>query len=214
MDEAMRFGKPPNKTDQARYRAFKAGQSIKEIAEQEGVQDKTVEFSIQRVRADNQGYTGEEVAIQVRKMLLDHLPKAAKVLAEGMEATKLVSRQVVAHDVLTGNTVQLQESIREPDHDTRLKAHSEYRGFYSVVQPRDPLVSIDQRSQTNIMTQTATPVQPNTLTSPEAVIREIRRQRGLALADGAQAAVIDAVVEEPAEADDEEDEDFEEDEEE
>lgn len=197
--EVMRFGAAPNKIDRLRYKAFKSGMTVKEIAEQEGVQEKTIDFSLQRVRAENAGYSSEETTMQVRKILLQHLPKAFKVLDEAMDATKLESRQVVALNSLTGDAVQLQESVRVADHDTRLKAHGELRGILSVVQPREPLISIDSRSQTNIM-QSATPVTTNSLTSPEAVIRAIRQQRGLALADGVSVAgaVIDAVVEEEA----------------
>lgn len=203
--ENMRFGTPPNATDERRHRAFKSGMSVKEIAEQEDVQEKTIEFSLQRVRADNQGYSSEETTLQIRKLIVKHLPKAFKVLDEAMDATKLESRQVVALDSLTGKAVQLQESVRVADHEIRLKAHGEYRGLVSVVQPREPLITIDQRSQTNIMNSSATPVTPNSLTSPEAVIRAIRAQRGLALADGVAAAEA---------ADGEEDEEFDEDEEE
>jgi hypothetical protein len=191
----------PGAADRRRYHAFKSGMIVADIAAQEGVKESTVEESIRKVRADNQRYSGEETAIQVRKILLQHLPQVSEALSRGMTATKLVTRQVVALDSLTGNAVQLQESIREADHDTQLKAVNEWRGVAVAVQPREPLVSIDQRSQTNIM-NTATPVTPNSLTSPEAVIRAIRAQRGLALADGVQAATIDAVVAHATDAED------------
>lgn len=214
---SKRRNSEPSANDRRRYHAFKSGQIVVDIAEQEGVKESTIEESIRRVRAYNQAYSSEETTMQVRKMLLQHLPKAFKVLDEAMDATKLESRQVVALDALTGNAVQLQESVRVADHDIRLKAHGELRGIISVVQPREPLISIDSRSQTNIM-QSTTPVTTSSLTSPEAVIRAIRAQRGLALADGVAAAesVIDAVVEdEAADGEDEgDDEDDEEDEEE
>jgi hypothetical protein len=210
----------PGAADRRRYHAFKSGMIVADIAAQEGVKESTVEESIRKVRSDNQRYSGEETAIQVRKILLQHLPQVSEALSRGMTATKLVTRQVVALDSLTGNAVQLQESIREADHDTQLKAVNEWRGVAVAVQPREPLVSIDQRSQTNIM-NTATPVTPNSLTSPEAVIRAIRAQRGLALADGAAKAVeaeavpgevVDAEEDETDGDEDELDEDDEDDE--
>lgn len=194
--QRARKSSTPSENDRRRYHAFKSGTIVVDIAEQEGVKVSTIEESIRKVRSDNQRYSSEETSMQVRKMLLQHLPKAFKVLDEAMDATKLESRQIVAIDALGGKTVQLQESVRVADHDVRLKAHGEYRGLIAVVQPREPFISIDQRSQTNIMSTTTTPVTPNSLTSPEAVIRAIRAQRGLALADGDQAVVVDAVVEE------------------
>lgn len=194
--QRARKSSTPSENDRRRHRALNSGMTVHAIADQEGVKVSTIEESIRKVRSDNQRYSGEETAIQVRKILLEHLPKVGNVLSEGMGATKQLTRQVVVIDSLTGKTVQLQESTREADHDIRLKAVSEFRSLVSVVQPREPFISIDQRSQTNIMSTTTTPVTPNSLTSPEAVIRAIRAQRGLALADGDQAVVVDAVVEE------------------
>lgn len=204
--------------DRRRWRLFNSGLTAAEIAEMEDVQLKTVELSLWKVRADRAQYAPDEMATKVRKILSDRLQDVDNVLKEAMRATVLDTREVVERDPETGHTVQLQESVERADHDTRLRAVTGVRDLIVSVQPREPLVAIDQRSQTNIQNNGISGGNGTGLKSPEAVIRSVIERRSKALTDGSHTAAdtpmvvaIDQTMPEDAEPIDE-DEDGEEDE--
>jgi len=177
---------PPTPTDFRRYRAHRAGQTTDEIAADDRTTPAAVEASLRRVRVDNARFSPEATGIEVRRSLLAHAQQMDQVFTDAFAATRLRTRSIIKPDPMTGELRTLEESEEYADHDTRLKAVDTMRALLSVVQPRDPAVVVTSNSQTNILNQGALPGagQQQGLTSPEAVIRQIRAQRGLSLTDG------------------------------
>ena len=79
----------------------------------------------------------------------------------------------------------MENSVDVPDHKTRLSGHSALIELISSIKANVPLsqVNVDNRSQTNNLL--GLPAHASGPSSAEAVIREIRAARGLALTDGA-----------------------------
>lgn len=197
----------PTAKDRRRYYASKAGRSSEEIAKDEGVEPSTVEGSITRVRTEYQKFTTEEAGIAVRKALFDILPVVKRTVLGAMDATQLVEQKVIERDPETGATVQLQESVEVPDHYVRLKGVDAFRQVLAVVQPKDPAIVVNANTQNNILNQAA-PSVAGQLTSPEAVIRAIRAERGYALTDGkAESVPVEEVDEEDESGEDDPDDD-------
>jgi len=178
----------PTLADRHRHWAASAGQSIAEIAKQEGVPESEILLSIQRVRNDNEQYSSAWAGIETRKLYIQTLPKINSAIGEALSATKLHGKKVVMIDKETGDAVTMEETVERPDHDVRLRAIDGVRYLLSVVQPKDPAVQITSNSQTNILNQ-APQVAAGAgghagLTSPEAVIRAIVTARQHSLTSG------------------------------
>jgi hypothetical protein len=200
----------PTKVDYSRFWANRAGQTVAEIAQREGIDEGEVALSLLKIRNDNERYSAMSVGVEVRRLLLKALPQIQSSIEEALTATRFVGKKVVVIDQ-EGNTETTEESVEQPDHETRLMAIDGMRTLLSVVQPRDPAVVVTNNSQTNVLNQAPQPGEMMGLTSPEAVIRSIQAHRAsLALTDG-KPEIVDAEPIEDAEEDSDEDSEEEED---
>lgn len=174
-----------NGVDRRRYRLFRDGMSAAEIATRDRATLAQVEKSILKCRDERQMYSQEAVEIAVRKTVLEKLPEAAQVISEAAKATKYEGVKVLVEDPDTGRKAVMDDSLEVPDHTTRLKAHSALIELISSIKVPVPLsqVNVDARSLTQ--NNLGLPAQTGQPSSAEAVIREIRAARGLALTDGA-----------------------------
>lgn len=209
-----RFPSEPTEKDRRRYYASKSGRSVEEIAKDEDVGVGTVENSISRVRTEYQKYTTEETGVAIRRALFDMLPLVKKMFHGALNATMYVDRKVFIEDPETHEKTAFEESIEVPDHHIRLKGAHAFSELLAVVQPKDPAIVVNANTQNNILNQTM-PGMPGQLSSPEAVIRQIRQERGYALTDGKAEAVVPVDAEEVDEEDEsgEDDDEFAEEEE-
>ena len=181
----------PTQIDQRRYFDFRAGMSAAELAARENVQLATIENSLTRMRSHASQFSQEAAEIATRQLYLDRLPDANHVFAEALTATKTESRVelVEEYNLLTDRKEFVEKTILDhvPDHATRLKATDALQRLLAGIQPKQPLVAVDARSQTNI--GYGGPGQPalgpgsqhpGTLSS-ESIIRQLRLERGLAV---------------------------------
>lgn len=190
---------PPRRTssitaaDRRRYYDWKAGMGLPELATKYGVGVSTIENSIQVCRAEAQQFSQEAVETEVRRTVIEKLPEVSQVISEAAKATKYERIKVLVEDPDTGKRVVMDDSLEVPDHATRLNANSSFIQLLSAIKVNAPMVSVDARTQTqNVLGLPAhTSGQP---TSAEAVIREIRAARGLALTDGGTQASTDNPV--------------------
>lgn len=207
---------PPQITsaDRHRYNLFRDGVSTAEIATRDRVGVAQVEKSILRCREERQRYSQEAIEVAVRRTVLERLPQSSEAISGALTATRKERIAVIVTDPETNQPVQMENTVDVPDHKTRLSGHSALIELISSIRANVPMVNVDARSQTNnvlgIPAHTAGP------SSAEAVIREIRAARGLALTDGAVVegtanpvamAEIDIELAEELEDDEEGDED-------
>ena len=174
---------PPSITpaDRHRFNLFRDGVSPAEIATRDRVTVAQVEKSILRCREERQQYSQEATEVEVRRRVLDLLPKASTAIGEALQATKKQSVTVIVTDPETEKPVEMNETVDVPDHLTRLKGHSSMIEMLTAIKVNGPMVSVDARTQTQNVLGLPAHAGPS---SAEAVIREIRAQRGLALTDG------------------------------
>lgn len=174
-----------NAVDRHRYNLFREGVSLAEIATRDRVTLAQVERSILRCREERQQYSQEAVEVAVRRTVLEKLPESARAISGALQATRHQLVTVVVTDPETEKPVEMQESVEVPDHKTRLSGHSALIELITSIKANVPLsqVNVDARSLTN--NNLGLPAQSSGPSSAEAVIREIRAARGLALTDGA-----------------------------
>lgn len=174
-------------SDRRRYYDWKSGMGLPELATRHRVTVSAIERSIQVCRAEAQQFSQEAAEVEVRRTVLDLLPRASTAISDALTATK---KEVIS--VVVGGEV-MRETMDVPDHTVRLKGNSAVIELLSAIRVNAPMVSVDARHQTqNVLGLPAHATgQP---TSAEAVIREIRAARGLALTDG----VVQGSTESPA----------------
>lgn len=177
----------PTDKEKQWFSMFAAGMKVEEIAKREDVPVEFLEEAFWRVRRELEQYSSENTLISARKMFRSLMPMMEGVLKDAAKATKPVTMKVLVHDAETGKLELLEETEKVPDHDIRLKAHAEWRQIIAASQPKEPSVAVNVNSQTNIANgQLQSGNGQPALTSPEAVIRQIRAERGYALTDGSQ----------------------------
>jgi hypothetical protein len=116
-------------------------------------------------------------------MVLSKLPEAGRAISGALGATRYQNITVLVKDPETNESVEMSESVEVPDHKTRLSGHSALVELLNSIKVSAPMVNVDARQQTqNVLGLPAHTGQPS---SAEAIIREIRAARGLALTDGA-----------------------------
>jgi hypothetical protein len=170
--------------DRHRYNLFRDGVSTAEIATRDRVPVAQVEKSILRCREERQNYSQEAIEVGVRQMVLSKLPEAGRAISGALGATRYQNITVLVKDPETNESVEMSESVEVPDHKTRLSGHSALVELLNSIKVSAPMVNVDARQQTqNVLGLPAHATgQPS---SAEAIIREIRAARGLALTDGA-----------------------------
>ena len=204
-----------SQADRHRYNLFRDGVSPAEIATRDRVTVSQVERSVLRCREERQRYSQEAVEVAVRRTVLERLPQSSEAISGALTATRKERIAVVVTDPETGEAIQMENSVDVPDHKTRLSGHSALIELISSIKANVPLsqVNVDNRSQTNNLL--GLPAHASGPSSAEAVIREIRAARGLALTDGAVVegnanpialAEVDVELAEELEDDPEEDE--------
>jgi hypothetical protein len=166
-----------SRTDRRRYYDWKSGMGLPELATKYRVPQSTIERSIQVCRAEAQQFSQEAAEVEVRRTVLELLPKASTAISDALTATKKETVAVIIEGEI------MKETVDVPDHTTRLRGNSAVIELLSAIKVSAPMVSVDARTQTqNVLGLPAhASGQP---TSAEAVIREIRAARGLALTDG------------------------------
>lgn len=172
-----------SRTDRRRYYDWKSGMGLPELATKYRVPQSTIERSIQVCRAEAQQFSQEAVEVEVRRTVIEKLPEVSQVISEAAKAKKYERIKVLVEDPDTGKRAVMDDSLEVPDHATRLSANASFISLLSAIKVSAPMVSVDARTQTqNVLGLPAhASGQP---TSAEAVIREIRAARGLALTDG------------------------------
>ena len=169
--------------DRHRYNLFRDGVSLAEIATRDRVAVSQVERSILRCREERQRYSQEAAEVEVRRHVLSLLPDASKAIHGALGATRKERIAVVVTDPETGDSVQMENTVDVPDHKMRLNGNSAMIDLLTAIKANAPMVNVDARSQTNNVL--GLPAHTSGPSSAEAVIREIRAARGLALTDGA-----------------------------
>ena len=166
--------------DRHRYRLYREGVSVAEIATRDRVTIAQVERSILRCREERQQFSQEAVEIAVRRTVLERLPEASVAISGALQATKKETVSVVVEGT------EMSETVDVPDHRTRLEGNSALIQLIASIKANVPLsqVNVDARSQTQNVLGMPGMNQGNP-SSAEAIIREIRSARGLALTDGA-----------------------------
>lgn len=167
--------------DRHRFNLFRDGVSPAEIATRDRVTVAQVEKSILRCREERQQYSQETTELEVRRHVLDLLPRASTAISEALQATRKQTVTVIVTDPETEKPVEIQETVDVPDHMTRLKGNSSMVELLTAIKVNGPMVSVDARTQTQNVLGLPAHAGPS---SAEAVIREIRAARGLALTDG------------------------------
>lgn len=168
--------------DRHRFNLFRDGVSTAEIATRDRVTVAQVERSILRCRDERQRYSQESTELEVRRRVLDLLPRASTAISDALQATKKQTVTVIMTDPETEKPVEMNETVDVPDHTTRLKGHSSMVELLTAIKVNAPMVNVDARTQTqNVL---GLPAHASGPSSAEAVIREIRAARGLALTDG------------------------------
>lgn len=170
----------PDDEDFRRYRQYRAGMLIDAIARAEGVTVRKVKASLNRVRAENQKYSAEAAGAEIRKTIMERLPKIGASLDDALTATSFEEKKLVT--VVDGEIVDAgTETVAVPDHETRMTAVDRVRALLAVVQPRDPAVQINNNSttntQNNMMAVGADGSSPVNLASTESIIRSIQARR-------------------------------------
>jgi hypothetical protein len=143
-----------------------------------------VEKSILRCREERQTYSQEAVDVAVRRTVLARLPEASMAISGALGAMRYQNITVLVKDPETEESVEMSESVEVPDHKTRLSGHSALVELLNSIKVQGPMVNFDARSQTNNVLGLPAHIQGQP-SSAEAIIREIRAARGLALTDGA-----------------------------
>ena len=175
---------PPSPADFRLYAAHASGKSIADLAKSAGAGaiESDITSAIERVRIDNERYSAARAGVEARKLFFSLLPKISDAFSAALTATRMHGKKVVMIDKQTGEAVTMEETVERPDHAIRLQAIDSSRFILSVVQPKDPAVSIISNSQTNILNQAALPVGGGLgLKSPEDVIRQVVAARQHAL---------------------------------
>ena len=208
---------PPTTVDMRRYMDWRAGISALEISARENVRVATIEASIERMRNFAAANTAEMAELSIRAIAREVLPDAKRVIQHAMEAT-MVSPVKVGINEKTG--APHIEYVETPDHKIRLEAVDKVRALFSASQPKTPLVAVNNSNTVNTQNNAAgmlgagssatlIPGMPAQLSS-EAIIRQIRAERGLALPsetapDAPPPVLVERDMELDADLDDEDD---------
>ncbi len=166
----------PTATDMRRYMDWRAGISVAELAARENVRLGTIEASIQRTRSFAAENSSEMTEIAVRRVAREVLPEAKQVIEGAMSATRYVPFTTGYDD--EGNP--LTEYRETVDHQTRLEAVDRVRALFTAAQPKTPMVAVNNSNTVNMQNNLHALGAAGQL-SAEAVIRQIRAERGLAL---------------------------------
>jgi len=198
--------------------------SPEEIAARESVKLPTVLKSIDRMKAHAAEFSAESAELATREVYMRNLGEAAAVLQRALTATttRATSKLVRRYDTLTDSEYEEAVVVDEviPDIPLQLKGQEALQRLLASVQPKQPIVTVDARSQTNVgvgqgglggvsLGQGAG--QPLAL-SAEAIIRQVRAERGLALPSGQEsgttlvAATLAPLIERDIELEEEEEE--------
>lgn len=179
--------------DQTRWFDFRAGISLAELATRENVRVVTIERSIERMRAHVARFSAESAELATRQLFLQRLPDANQVFVDALAATRTTIRKesVLRNDPDTGLPAWIEDEIEvvTPDHKTRLSAVDALQRLLASTQPKQPMVSVDARSQTNYglpgsgnnQQHALGAGQPAGALSAESIIRQIRIDRGLSV---------------------------------
>ena len=183
----------PTPIDRRRWSDFRAGISVEELATRENVRVGTIDKSIDKMRTFAARVSQESTEMATRELYLNQLPNATHVFEEALLATKLESYAIVNPD--TGETEVREREVA--DHVTRLKAMEQLKGLLASIQPKQPMVAVDARTQINNGQQSGQSHQG--ALSAESIIRQIRADKNLALGSGAPTST--PAIAPPAEVD-------------
>lgn len=122
---------PVSETHLRRYFRNKAGETLQEIAQSDGVEEITVKDSIRAVEVHRNRHNAETLNESVVATVLDIMPAVKKSLHSQLTAT------VVVED-------DKGKKKREPDYQTQKNAVAEVRGLIQTVQPKTPTVHATQ----------------------------------------------------------------------
>jgi hypothetical protein len=189
-----RFDRSPiTQLDRSRYFDNLAGISAEELASRENVKLSTITRSLEKMRAHAQRHSQSSAIMATTELYMDKLDKVSQVIDEGLNASVVVTRQVIKTrwnpELGADEQYMAEEHDILPDHATRIKTMDYLSKLQERVQPKQPLVAVDARTQ---IQNNAGQLGPGgtTVLSSEAIIRHIRSERGL-LGDGSPQALPD-----------------------
>lgn len=167
----------PTAVDMRRYMDWRAGISAAEIAARENKRVATIETSIERMRVYAAANSAEMSELAVRAVARETLPQA-KLAIEGAFTAVRSEPVTVGYDELGNPKI---DYIERPDHKTRLEAIDRIRALFASAQPKTPLLSLTNNNTVNTQNNLQAGLPGGSPTSSEAIIRQIRSERGLAL---------------------------------
>ncbi len=160
----------PQKKDRDLWLMKKRGWSDDELATRFGVSIDKVRQAVDRWELHRSGFANEEIDMAINQMAVSLLPKAQKVLEQGMLAQK-------TQTVHKGKKVITTRVI---DHSTRLKTLDSFKSLLEAVRPKG--VGVQVNTQINNPSNQPAPT-PRGFDF-ESRLRLIRQEKGLTNDEG------------------------------
>jgi len=167
----------PTSLDWQRWRDFRSGMSVKEIAARENIKLSTVEKSLEKMRGHAARNSQESVELATREVYLDQLPNAISVFERALHAKKSETQYIFNPDTQESKPM----TVEVDDIDTQLSAIDKLKALLAGVTPKTPMVAVDARTQIN--NPASAQLGPGALSS-ESIIRQVRAQPNYQLSDG------------------------------
>jgi hypothetical protein len=160
------LGKPTRK-DRDIWLMKKRGWSDDQLATSFHVSVDKIRLAIDRWDLYRASFANEEIDLSINQMATALLPKAQKVLEDGMKATKTEERWVRGKRVIVSKVV---------DHTTRLKSFESFKNLIEAVRPKG--VGVQVNTQINNPAKDQAPAVPKGFDF-ESRLRMIRAEKGL-----------------------------------
>jgi hypothetical protein len=182
----------PTAADQRRwYDHQRNGIGIAELATREQVKLSTIERSLQVMRAYTATNSQEATELATRATFLRALPTVEDIFHRAATATQPQERRILNPD--TQETFLVDEVV--PDIKTQLSGAEMIRKFMEAVQPRQPAMAVNVNASATAQSATFNAASSGQgPISAEAIIREIRQQRGLAAPQEIVTRIVTAPV--------------------
>jgi hypothetical protein len=169
------LGKPTRK-DRDIWLMKKRGWADGELATRFGIGVDKVRLAIDRWDLYRASFANEEIDLSINQMATALLPKAQKVLEDGMKATKTEERYSKGKRVITRMVA---------DHATRIKTLDSFKNLLEAVRPKG--VGVQVNTQINNPAKDQAPAVPKGFDF-ESRLRMIRAEKGLSNDDAIEDA--------------------------
>lgn len=146
-----------------RFVRNKGGETVEEIAKKDKVKEEAVRISLRTVEAYRARNTFENANHAAAGVIMEVMGAVKTALEESLGATYEVTKK----DPKT----QIEETVHEPDHTTRLKGVAEAREILKVIQPK----SAGQQIGISVGVSTGDRKATGTYSGMEERLRDIRK---------------------------------------